>query len=83
MPRVRHVARLLALLAASASLPIESGCKYEFTAPDQPDLYKVPKRFDLGDERDLAVDQPEEDLAAAHDSSVVVPIDLAENKDGG
>ena len=69
MSRVPWVAAVLLSL---------SGCTDSFTAPDQPDLYKEPHHYDLGD--GVAVDQgaeqpPERDMA------MVVHLDLRSEHD--
>ncbi len=69
------------------ALALAPGCKYEFTPPAPPDLYKVPNHYDLGDEadRDLSVLVPKnKDMAGDHPDLAKPPVvDLSHPTDGG
>jgi hypothetical protein len=57
-------------------------CNEGFVSPDQPDLYKVPHHYDLGDdELDLSVPQSSDkdmDNSGNHKDMSAVPVDLHE-----
>ncbi len=63
---------LRAALFVCAAL-VGGGCSETFTAPEKPDLYKVP--YDLGLGRDISVDEPG-DLAKVKDLSGHNGLDL-------
>jgi len=75
------------MLSLALSLPLSlalgelGGCHQTFTAPDQPDLYKVPLQFgDLG--LDFSVEMEPHDLAVPVDKDLAVPKpDMTQNAD--